>query len=882
MTSAIPQADGLWPDILLSLTPITPEQLTDKHQPCPCCGGVDRYRWDSDDAAGSWFCNQCGGKNHSGGAGNGLDLLMRLNGLEFKDAVREVERHLGLTTREPSRTSAGHTVAVQRPSKPLKPRREPSAPPPEAEPPSLGSASAQYRYSDLDGRTLFFIQRLDKPDGRKLFVHRTWLDGGWHYPKRTDGFDSSWPAPRPLYRLDALKRQPFADVLVVEGEKAADAAARLLPDLAVVSWPNGSKAYDRVDWQPLAGRFVNLWPDNDDTGRAAMDAIGAKLVALGCTVKVVDTPTGSKDGWDVADAVWTPSEAIDYFTASRRPYVAPEAPSEPEPPQGGLDAPQPEFDLLGFNEDDYFYLPRKTGRVTRLAAASHTQTHLTRLAPLAFWQDAYPGPRGGVDWPQAVSDLYERQHAVGEFDPDLLRGRGAWWDANRSVLHLGDRLIVDGTEIPITVRFKSRFFYQRSIPLARMGGITPLSDPEAYSVITLAEQFYWDRPASALLLSGWCALAPICGALPWRPHIWLTAGAGSGKSAVLSRFISPLLGDLQLLAQGSTTEAFIRQHLKTDALPVVMDEAESNQRRDAERMQSILALARQASTESRAVQGRGSATGTTQVFRIRSMFLLASIATAIKGGADDRRFTQLTLTRPRDVDPALEAERWSRLKADLEDTLTEEFSHRLLARTVSLISQIRESIAVFSEVAAGHFGTQAMGDQYGCLLAGAWHLTSSDPASRSDAQSLIESADWRFYADNESVLPDEDACLQRILQAHLRVEGRGGSASDRTVRELIDVCLSPGTLSPLSPFDASDAEAALGREGIRVEEDTRHVLIANTAEGIRRILRDTPWATNWATILARCKGAERGVGTAWFIGCGSMRFVRLWALGETA
>ena len=77
-----------------------------------------------------------------------------------------------------------------------------------------------------------------------------------------------------------------------------------------------------------------------------------------------------------------------------------------------------------------------------------------------------------------------------------------------------------------------------------------------------------------MLLAGWVALAPTCGCLDWRPHIWLTGGAGTGKS-LIHRFISPLLHDMGVPVSGNTTEAGLRQTLKSDALPVVFDEAES-------------------------------------------------------------------------------------------------------------------------------------------------------------------------------------------------------------------------------------------------------------------------------------------------------------------
>ena len=100
------QTRGQWPGILAALAGLTDQQLTDRHQPCPLCGGEDRYRFDDKDGNGTWFCNQCGGKNQQGGAGSGMDMLMRRTGWPFKEAAERVEQHLGLPTKKPSSTTA--------------------------------------------------------------------------------------------------------------------------------------------------------------------------------------------------------------------------------------------------------------------------------------------------------------------------------------------------------------------------------------------------------------------------------------------------------------------------------------------------------------------------------------------------------------------------------------------------------------------------------------------------------------------------------------------------------------------------------------------------------------------------------------------------------
>src|SRR3546814_8012987 len=86
-------------------------------------------------------------------------------------------------------------------------------------------------------------------------------------------------------------------------------------------------------------------------------------------------------------------------------------------------------------------------------------------------------------------------------------------------------------------------------------------------------------------LAGWIAIAVICGALNWRPHVWLTGSSGSGKSWLLDNVIRPLIGAIAVYCQSNSTEAGIRQTLATDARPVLFDEAESEDAKAQVRIQ---------------------------------------------------------------------------------------------------------------------------------------------------------------------------------------------------------------------------------------------------------------------------------------------------------
>lgn len=811
------QTQGHWPSILTALAGLTSEQVTDKHQPCPFCGGKDRYRFDDIDGRGTWYCNKCGGPTFSGGAGNGWEVLKRKRGWNFAKAAEEVRRHLGITE--------------ERPQLPVK------------------NPVGQWFYGDD-----LAVARLADNKGGKTY-RQYWFNGTNWQARLPDKYKRA--NSKPLLNLGKIRAMP-GWVMVVEGEKTCDAATRLFPDFACTTWSGGCKGHGKTDFSPLKGRKIYLWPDADQEGIAAMDAIAQKLLAQGAiTVRIVTPPEGVEKGWDVADANWSPDEAADYIRHNFTELSAPEVVDSTEPPKKELAKLEvgSQFTCLGYLDDHYFYQPHNTGQVTRLSRSGHVGTNLVALAPLEWWEAVSPDGKNGVKWLKAVSDLFELAKDAGQYNPERVRGRGAWWDGNRAVLHLGDRILADGKVHELTENtFESRYIYERLGELNAYGNTDPLDDENALAIFQVASQFLWENPTSALLLAGWVTLAPICGALDWRPHIWLTAAAGSGKSAILDRYITPLLADVQLAVVNSTTEAGIRQALRSDALPVVFDEAESNEKSDQLRIQNILSLARVASSESHAKTIKGSSTGEANRFHVRSMFMMSSISTSLKQGADRSRFAQLTLKNPGTiVDADARTAHWKKLDQDLNKLITPKVGRGLIHRTINLIPAIRESAKIFADVFAQEHGSQRQGDQYGTLLAGYWSLLSKDPVSPDQALAIIQANDFDSYAE-QTEISDEQRCIEHILQHQLRVEGEGKTVT-RSIAELVQVIT--GGKQPDPDLDKRHAKSTLGRHGIRVDIDKRRLLVSNTAKGLAGVLQDTPWVTSWPTMLSRLHGASK-------------------------
>ena len=153
-----------------------------------------------------------------------------------------------------------------------------------------------YIYRDHGGSVMFYICRYDyEENGKhvKMFTPWTFSDNGKWQPK-------AWPSPRPLYNLDKLHEFPDKAVLIVEGEKAANAAQKIVGNMYIVTtWPNGAQAYDKADWTAIYGRKVLLWPDADEPGHMAMSQIAARLVNNCMEVKYLNT--NLPDGHDAAD-----------------------------------------------------------------------------------------------------------------------------------------------------------------------------------------------------------------------------------------------------------------------------------------------------------------------------------------------------------------------------------------------------------------------------------------------------------------------------------------------------------------------------------------------------------------------------------------------------
>lgn len=88
----IPKMRGMWQAALMKLCDIHQLTFNGKHQPCPYCGGKDRFRWTdkiNEKGDGGNICNQCGNDS-------GIGLFMRIRGENYSEAIDTLGEWLNL------------------------------------------------------------------------------------------------------------------------------------------------------------------------------------------------------------------------------------------------------------------------------------------------------------------------------------------------------------------------------------------------------------------------------------------------------------------------------------------------------------------------------------------------------------------------------------------------------------------------------------------------------------------------------------------------------------------------------------------------------------------------------------------------------------------
>ena len=529
--------------------------------------------------------------------------------------------------------------------------------------------------------------------------------------------------------------------------------------------------------------------------------------------------------------------------------------------------PTAPYRVLGWCADRQriYYQHRQTGQIAAIKPAANANP-LLQLAPIEWWETLYPS-KAGINWAAGCSEVIEQANHAGVFAPDRVRGRGLWMEGDRVIWHLGDRLEVDGRMVEL-IEHSSTNHYPRLPALNINPAVEQLSDAAGEAIRTVVAAMGWSSPLDPIHLLGWVVLANVGGALEKRPVLQITSRFASGKTTTRERVLEPLLATLAI-SRSNSTEAGIRQLLRADTLPVLIDESEGE---DHGRREGHLKLARLSFDGS--PTDRGTTHGQALSYAIRSAVAMVGINTEIRNPAERSRTVVVGRQH-------LPQEEWAAVDRRLQEVVTTAAGAQLLRRAVSHLPTLRANVVTFRRAVEAHLSGGAAaraGDTYGALLAGAHLLTSTATLSDQEALNWLDAIGWSAGAAlGESAGTAEDGnaegrqCLAHLL-SHEEPWRTDTGTGRLSVRELIELARTPSGAN-----DAEQARKALGRRGIRATDCGLEVV--SNAEPLDPIFQRTKWSNgSHRARLLDLEGAY-SVGMARFPALGAKRALKLpWEL----
>lgn len=526
------------------------------------------------------------------------------------------------------------------------------------------------------------------------------------------------------------------------------------------------------------------------------------------------------------------------------------------------------FIIRGFTNDAIVFGVEETGLDISIKNNALNAQNLLPIASHRFWALHYgfydEKEKFRIAWQSAADDLlrHRKEHSI--YDPSNMRGCGVWRDGGQIVTHTGGQLLVDGKAVPFA-HHESEFTYVKQPPLKGPADNEATLD-ELQQVENVVRRWNFADNASPAFLLGFVVTSALSGALSWRPNIWITGPTTVGKSTLLDEVVKPLIRPLGGRVYGScTTAAGLRQDLGHNAVPVLIDEFESDTEVDRRRVDQIVSLVRSSSSNDGAVVAKGTTSGNAISYLVRSSFAFASIDVGLVKPQDLNR-TQLIRLQPLTADQRAAELETMKLCA----TITEELGRKLLTRSIRLLPTIEENAlqlqaAINRRSLHGNDGRTAK--VQALMLAGYLVFTAEGETTLTSAQAdawvdlLFGGAFEESNEASSDVVAAENTdalnCLRHLMLHRVRVTRTVGSDPlhmkreqvDRTVQELL-----AEYIRPTESYDINDIQAELLRHGIKIAERDGQLMfmVANKKHpGACKIFEHTNWWRSYEETLRR-------------------------------
>ena len=253
-----------------------------------------------------------------------------------------------------------------------------------------------------------------------------------------------------------------------------------------------------------------------------------------------------------------------------------------------------------------------------------------------------------------------KDHSV--YDPSGMRGVGVWLDEDRTVVHSGGRLQIDGEPVAFGD-------FGRSISTSnnRKSKVPPTKSPQRrscviFDLVSTGWNFV-DRVGPYYVL-GWVGCSYVGGALTQRPAIWKTGPTTAGKSTLCEEIEKRFLSVVGCRYwDRESTPAGIRQAIGHNAYPQIVDELESDSLDERRKVDALVSMNRGSSSGSGADVAKGNTAGTGVQYSLRNPFAFCSINHGIEKDQDANRIVLVPMRPLTEEQKAAEVETTKRWEA---------------------------------------------------------------------------------------------------------------------------------------------------------------------------------------------------------------------------
>jgi hypothetical protein len=492
-------------------------------------------------------------------------------------------------------------------------------------------------------------------------------------------------APVCLFNLDLIKKYPDHKIIVLEGAKSASYAMFLLDyGFLPVSWSRGTHNIKKCDWSAIYGREVYFYPDDDQKKdksgklfssdkqpgiKAALEfkkEVGPNLKSLKIIIPNEAARKIKEDGADIVELleVLSKDEISNYFLNSPE-YKPPEKLKPPPRENVSIDDFEKSipFKILGKSDNGKAYFIGRNNQDLSFKLQHITNKDLLNLAPIRYWEKLLKVERlTGNDWLNCFDIIIELSTKK-YFDPDNLRGRGAWRE--------NDGRICYHTGLETIGEYNADRVFLRKNPIKIGIGKPHLERDIIEKMKDTVFKMSFETKIDVMRCLGFASLAPFSGALEWRPQAFLTGPSESGKSSLENYVIKNISIPDRFNGIRTTGPGYYADR-KKDSGAVSIEEIEARTESEKRNREALLSIMRGSTSDDTPKGAIGSADGVGRTYMSRDMFLFIAIDSEVSNIADENRLTRINMIKPENNGGA-----WREIKKDLKKYFTPENCEKL-------------------------------------------------------------------------------------------------------------------------------------------------------------------------------------------------------------